>query len=175
MQESADDNKHIQIRYNLIFAILLIIYTLALAFISYPYIAKNVENANLGMHFSLYMEQKKKSDFVSRDVFLYSINGTSKTNRSVNSRGSDSLHTALEALLLPLSDEELERGLVSYIPRKTKLIGVTNISGYVFAEFSNDLMFSTNLDRAIMQIESTIKEIVDTQGIILISDGVEIN
>ena len=175
MPERADNNKHSRIRYTLIFAILVAIYAIALGVIAYPYAKVNAENADLAKHMRLYREAKSIPASNPMPVCLYSINGPVIVERSIETFGRDSLHSALEAMLLPLSDEEIERGLVSYIPKKTELIGVTDRNGYIFAEFSNELMFSSSLDRAIDQIERTIKETIDPQGITIISDGLEIN
>ena len=175
MPERGDNSRHSRIRYTLIFAILVGVYALSLAFIAYPYVKTNLANSDIREHFLLYKEFRERDDYTSMNIFLYGINGPVEVERSIEIEGRDSLHTALEAMLPPIEDKEIEMGLVSYIPRKTSLIGVTNSNGYVFAEFSNDLMFSSDIGRAIEQIERTIDTTVDSQGITIISDGLKIN
>lgn len=175
MQSNADTKQHSRIRYTLIFAILVIVYTITLAIVAIPYARINIEDANLKNHIAIYKELLERDEKSKASIVLFGIDGPVEVEREIETQGRDSLHIALEAILLPLSDDELGKGLISYIPKKTKLIGVTESNGFVFAEFSNNLMFSSDLDKAIDQIESTIKANSRTQGISIISDGIIIN
>lgn len=175
MQASANNKQHSPIRYTLIFALLVIAYTILLTIVAIPYVRINIENEDLSRHIAIYKEMLEKDDSTNAKAILFGIDGPVMVERSINEQGRDRLHIALEAMLLPLSEDEIEKGLVSYIPRKTKLLGVTESNGYVFAEFSNNLMFSSDLDKAIEQIEATIEANTNTQGIVIISDGITIN
>ncbi len=175
MPEKAESNKHTRVRYTLIFAILVVIYSVLLCFIAYPYAKTNISNAKIAEHIELYKQSKAKPIPSSIDVCLYNINGPIVVAKEAEPFTHDDLHNVLEALLLPLNDAEIGKGIISYIPSKTKLVGVTNSNGYIFAEFSNDLIFSSDINKAIDQIERTIGLATDFQKISIISDGVIIN
>ena len=171
MENKDDSVKHTRIRYTLIFSILLILYIGVLVFIGLPFAKNSILSSNLQEHIVLYKEMKRKNpDWISSNVYLHGINGIVKTERWTEDLGEDSIKSALECLLLPLSDDEIKKGLVSYIPKNTKLIGVSESDGYVFVDFSQDILSSSNLKKAIDQIEMTIKSVSNPEGIYIITD-----
>lgn len=176
MKNKDDSTKHTRIRYSLIFSILLVLYIGALIFIGLPFAKRNILSSNLKEHVILYKETKRKNpEWVSANVYLHGINGIVETERWTEDLGDDSIKSALECLLLPLSDDEIKNGLVSYIPKNTKLIGVSESDGYVFVDLSNDILFSSNIDKAIDQIEMTIKSVSNPDGIYIITDKTILN
>ena len=69
--------------------------------------------------------------------------------------GRDDLHLAAEALLMPIRSEELQEGLVSYIPEGTELIGIAEKEGFVFIDLSSEMRGADR--RAFEQIERTLR------------------
>lgn len=175
-KKSDNNNKHSRIRYALIFSIILAIYICILLVIALPRIKSNIDSTSIQEHVALYKSLwKENEEWTTTVCYMYDINGAKATERMIKTNGNDYMHSVMESLLLPLSDEEIKMGLVTYIPTKTKLIGITVNKGYVFVELSNDILFSSNLDRAMNQIEMTIKNAMATKEIYIISDKVIIN
>lgn len=176
MAEQFNTNeKHSRIRYALVFAILTLIYVCMLSIVAYPYAVKNIETSNIKEHIDAYKAQKSKDTWTTVISCLYGINGPVNVERSIEAKGSNLLHTIIEAMLMPLSDEEIENGLLTYIPKKTELIGATESDNHIFVELSNDLLFSSNLNRAIEQIELTLETTMNPTAIYIIVDKEIIN
>ena len=150
-------NKHSGIRYQLIFSILLAVYTAALVYFAYPFAIENLSDLKAKEHFDLYMEERSLIDFSTFPIFLYSNEGIVSKEREIEIQNRDNLHLALESLLIGPDDEDLENGIISYIPKNTELVGVSEANGTIFAEFSDKLLDSRNPELAYIQIESTIK------------------
>lgn len=84
-----------------------------------------------------------------RDSALYYVRITdegnialTKTVRKVYYSGSP-LNASINALLEGLSSSELNKGLISLIPEKTRLLGISVESGVASINFSEEFMFNT--------------------------------
>lgn len=176
MENKDESVKNTRIRYALIFSILLAVYITALIFIGLPFAKNNINSSNIKEHYALYKKTKKTNpDWIASTVYLQGVNGAVKTERWIEDIGEESLKSALESLLLPLSDDEVKRGLVSYIPKGTELIGVSESDGYIFVDFSDEILLSSNIDKAVEQIEMTIRSVVDPEGICIITGKTILN
>ena len=168
-------NKHSGIRYQLIFSILLLIYTAVLVYFAYPFAIENLEDLKAREHFEMYIAEKSSIDFSSFQIFLYSNEGIVSKNREIEIQNRDMLHLSLEALLTGSDEEDLENGIISYIPKNTELVGVSVANGTIFAEFTDKLLDSRNPELAYIQIEETIKASYQCKEIYIIVDGAIIN
>lgn len=176
MQETSENNqRHSRIRYTLVFSILLFIYCVALGCLVYFISWDEIKEVNFKEHFRLYKESFSKSDITSFDCYLYNINGLTICSREIEINDSDNLHLMLEALLLPLSESEISSGFISYIPQKTQLVGATYSLGSIFVELSNNLLESSDIGKAIEQIEATVNSSLNPIDITIIVDGNKIN
>ena len=105
-------------------------------------------------HIALYREEKSAS--VAYPVFLHSSSSPVLTERIIRKPlTGDDLHLAMEALLLPETEEEISKGLISYIPDGTSLIGIAVCHDYVFIDFSEELENAP--DKAFEEIALTAK------------------
>ena len=53
--------------------------------------------------------------------------------REIEIQSRDMLHLSLEALLTGPDEGDLQKGFISYIPKNTELVGVSEAGGTVFA------------------------------------------
>lgn len=168
-------SKHTGIRYNLIFTILLVVYTGVLAYFAYPKVVDNFEAIGVKAHYDQYILERTTKSYETLPIFLYSINGPVKTEREIEVQSRDMLHLSLEALLTGPSYEELERGYISYIPKNTELVGVSEAGGTIFAEFTSEILDSRNPELAYNQIESTLRSSIQCKDIYIIANDAIIN
>lgn len=169
------NSRHSGIRYQLIFTIILIIYASALAYLAYPIAKGNLEELNVIKHYDRYIEEKHSKEFETFMVFLHTNNGLVSIERSIEVNARDLLHLALEALLLGPSEEDLKKGIITYIPKDTELVGVSESNGSIFVEFSKEILDSRNPDAAYSQIESTIRHSMTCKDIYIIANNSIIN
>lgn len=142
-------------RYILVMYILLFVVFVPIFFILRPVMVRNIEESGIVEKAKEYRENGGKQSgncavaLVSGDDFVF-------TERTVTCSSSD-LHSLLEALLLPLSDEEREKGLSSSIPEGTRLVGATAEDGFFFVSLSDDFLESGNLDDAYDEMKKTLE------------------
>ena len=142
-------------RYILVMYIILVAVFVPLFLILRPTILRNIEESGIVEKAKEYRENGGKESgsctvaLASGDDFVF-------TERTVNFSSSD-LHSLIEALLLPLSDEERERGLSSSIPEGTRLIGATAEDGFFFISLSDDFLESGNLRESYDEIKKTLE------------------
>ena len=156
------------IRYTAI-AVTLIVILIAVAAASillrFSSVAASLE---LDRHIMMYLEEKDRTE--TFPICLHSVSGPVMTERTIKCPIlSDRLHLAMEALLLDETAEDLADGLVSYIPDKTKLIGISVKNGYAFADFSKEL--SDAPEEAFEEIALTIKANTDAKHIRIMIEG----
>ena len=168
-------NKHSGIRYQLIFSILLAAYIAVLVYFAYPFAIENLSDLKAREHLELYLEEKTSVNFSVFPIFLYSNEGLVSKEREIEIQNRDNLHLALESLLTGPNNEDLENGIISYIPKNTELIGVSEANGTIFAEFSTQLLGSRNPEMAYIQFEKTINASHQCKEIYIIVDGAIIN
>lgn len=168
-------NRHSGIRYQLIFSIMLAVYTAVLAYFAYPIAKVNLSSADIQEHYQTYTSENATKEYQSYKIYLCSISGYEEIEREIEVLGRDALHLALEALSMGPTDEELGNGIISYIPKDTEFIGVSEVNGSVFAEFSAGILSSRNPSLAYTQIEKTIRECFECKEVFIISEGAIIN
>lgn len=152
-KEKKENGSHI--RYSVVLSLLLLLFlTITLSF-SIPALKNNLDKANFTLKRRAYLNEIKVKEDKTYTVYLYSITGIESTKRETKEEKTK-YHSALEALLKEISIDELKSGYITYIPKKTKLIGVSYINGVLFASFSLDLERSENLEKASLQIKETL-------------------
>ncbi len=154
-------------RYILVMYIILFSITVPLFFILRPLIITNIEESGIAVHYALWKEREKGTRMSGYTVFLSSDDNAVTSLRKASS--VDSLHALLEALLLPLSDEEKALGYSSYIPEGTTLVGVTEEDGFFFVELSTVFLTTRDIKRASRQIKKTLEEYYALESLTIIS------
>ncbi len=154
-------------RYILVMYILLIVITVPLFFILRPLIKANIEESGIAVHYALWKEKAKGERMSEYTIFLSSGDDMVKAVRKTSS--TDALHALLEALLLPLSDEEKSLGYSSYIPESTTLTGVTEEDGFFFVALSTSFLATKDIERASRQIKKTLEEYYTLESLTIIS------
>lgn len=104
----------------------LLVVTAMFSFVTYPRISENINEV-----ISILSEKKEEKKEHVYSV-LYLVNKPLKIERALSLDNLDLLHRILETVLLPLNPEEKEKGLKTYIPENTKLLGASNRDGYFF-------------------------------------------
>ena len=138
-----------------------------------PLIRKNFSD---GRYIERYEDYRSNESEVYPERFrtiLIGENGLTEVTRRIPSLGRDKLHLSVEALLMPLSPEEEERGLYSAIPEKTKLIGISKKGKIVLLELSPDFLKAEDIEAARAQIEKTLSIAEDNLRVsILVGDEI---
>ncbi|MBO8435959.1 MAG: GerMN domain-containing protein [Spirochaetes bacterium] len=86
--------------------------------------------------------------------------------------GRDTLHLAAEAAIAPVTSKEKAEGLVSYVPKKTRLIGISERDGYIFINLSDEMEKAS--EEAFKAIEDTIMRAVPSKALRFLIEGEEI-
>lgn len=154
-------------RYILVMYIILVVISVPLFFILRPLIRTNIEESGIAVHYALWKESRKGERMSEYPVFLSSGDDMVKVVRKTSS--TDALHALLEALLLPLSDEEKALGYSSYIPEGTTLLGVTEEDGFFFVELSSAFLTTKDIKRASVEIKKTLEEYYTLESLTIIS------
>ncbi len=151
MEKDKGDFKYLTVMY-----IILILITLPLVFFMRPVIVENIEKSSIKEHYEMWKESKREKSAVYC-VTLFLDNRSVTVEREIVS-SSDTLHDAMEALLVPLNEEEKSKGYTTFIPEGTTLIGISEESGFFYVEFSSSLLSSSNIAKATEQIKKTLGE-----------------
>ena len=141
-------------RYLLIMYIMLIPVIVSLFFLFRSDIKSNIEASGIIRHYAIWKEERSNTDS-TYSVALYNNSNIILVNRTIP-RKADNLHSAVEALLMTLSDDETAAGLVSFIPQGTKLIGISEEMGFFYVKLSSVFLSSPDINKATMQIKETL-------------------
>lgn len=150
---------------------LLAVFSIVAFFIVLPYAKRNISESGINEHYRLYREERDHIETSTIQVPLYSGNEVSYKARELNTLGRDKLHLMIEALLLPLSDEEISDGFSTAIPEKTKLIGVSEKNGYFFIELSKSFTEADDIEKALLQFHILLDEYKEVKELTVLSDG----
>ena len=126
-----------RIRYTRIFILILAFYTAAMLFLAIPRIPGTLRKLRFQEHVRMY--EGNTEEYAVIPVVLSTSSSFAISERTIERKGRDDLHLAVEALLLDGSGEELEEGLVSYIPDGVRLLGIAEKDGYVFIDLSKEM------------------------------------
>ena len=159
-------------RYLVVMYILLVVITVPLFFILRPRIEENIAESGIYVHYSLWKENRRSGRLSEYTVTLSSPDGAVKSSRKASS--VDSLHALLEALLLPLSDEEKNEGYITYIPEETELEGVSEEDGCFFVSLNSAFLSTSDITRASDQIKKTLEEYYTLESLTIISGNTAI-
>ncbi|MCI7606788.1 MAG: hypothetical protein MSS69_08535 [Spirochaetales bacterium] len=157
-------------RYLLVLYITLFVISIPLLILSFPSLKSSIHNTNLIEHYSLWKSNEEEKERKEVTVILESINGEAESNRIIHPGLRDSLHYTLEALLLPLSKEEKEAGLISEIKEGVTLKGATIQDNIAFVSLSSDFLLSDDIYKAACEIHKTLSKNLFTEGLVVIVD-----
>lgn len=149
-------------RYLLIMYIVLLCIVVSLFFLFRKRISRNIEESRIVEHYRLWKEEMT-TDEESCSVALYLDDEIVFRKRTVPHK-VDTLHSIIEALLLPLDEE----GYVSYIPPETTLIGISEETGFFFIELSSGFLKSGNITKAVEQIKRTLTNYYPLESLTII-------
>ncbi len=162
MEKEKNSFRYIPVMYFLLIAI-----AVPLFFILRPMIEENITQSGIRGHYALWKESRKSGIKADYTITLFSDGGPVTSVRRTSS--VDSLHALLEALLLPLTDEEKDMGYVSYIPDETELVGVNEEDGFFFVSLNSAFLSTTDIKRASEQIKKTLEEYYTLESLTVIS------
>lgn len=155
-------------RYLTVFYLVLFLYCGILAFLAYPKVKEYLQEVNLAQHYELWKTKESSLQESNVPVVLNSFAGNTTVERVVAVSKKDQLHYVTEALLLPLSGEELKAGYISLIPPGTKLLGIAQADGYFFVRLSEEFLSSEDLEGALLQIKETLNLYEDVESLTVI-------
>ncbi len=167
-----DEKRESRIRYTAVFAVLLLLYAGCTGFLLYTRLPGIIAASRISEHIELYRNGAEEMAVIEIPRVLYSVSGPAEVTAEIPSYGRDLLHLAAEAALLPPDEEELERGLVSYIPEGVELIGISERAGYIFIDLSKEM--ETAGERAFEEIRRSIALSFSYEEIVFMIEGVRI-
>lgn len=121
-----------------------------------PLIIANFESGGYRQKAALYFNTLRKEEKDTYSCALYSIDGPVIRSLEVNKGFTDDRHMMIEALLGGPDDENLAEGLITYIPERTRLIGISEKNNICFVSLSERFLDSPDIDKAVTQIKKTL-------------------
>lgn len=159
-------------RYLFVLYIILFVISIPAIILSIPRITDNVNKYDL---VDRYFERKnRKSNNAaphSFSLFLIDQNGNTSVVEREEVIKVSILHSLLEALLQPLSSNEIAEGLSTYIPPSTTLVGASQDQSSFFIELSADFLYSSNITLASEQIKKTLEFYYEVESLTIISNN----
>ena len=144
------------LRFFIISILSYIVFFLVLWFIFTPQIKANFEKHAYIERYERYRARESAVYPTSMKVMLIGEDGLAEVKRAIPNLGRDQLHLQLEALLMPLSEEEESMKLYSAIPEGTKLIGASQKGKVILVELSDEFLDSKDIAAASAQIRKTL-------------------
>lgn len=164
---------HSSLRYLLIFYIILIVIMVGSIFLFKGRIKENILSSHLDEHYALWKSEEEANTEKSVWTSLYSSTGTATVKRKTTKTYIGLLHGALETLLIPINEEELQSGYITSIAKGTKLLGVSEKDGYFFVSLSKEFLSSENINKALSQIKDALSIYYDVNGLTVLSGDKE--
>ena len=87
------------------------------------------------------------------EIALYSIEGITRAEAESKTGFTDIDHLRIEALLSAPTEENLKEGLITYIDRGTRLVGLSIEDDIAYIALSDDFLSSPDTGKAKAQIE----------------------
>lgn len=91
------------------------------------------------------------------EIALYSIEGITRAEAESKTGFTDIDHLRIEALLSAPTEENLKEGLITYIDRGTRLVGLSIEDDIAYIALSDDFLSSPDTGKAKAQIEETLR------------------
>ena len=157
-------------RYLLVLYITLFVISIPLLILSFPSLKKSISDSRFIEHYELWKSSEEEKERKIVTVTLESILGEKEIERVIHPGLRDPLHSTLEALLLPLSKDEKENGLISEIKEGVKLKGATIQDNIAFVSLSSDFLLSPDIDKAAEEIYKTLYNNLGVDGLVVIVD-----
>ena len=149
------------LRFFILATITYILFFLAIWFIFTPQIKENFKENRYIERLKAYRSEESAVYPMIIDSVLIGEDGLTKVSRMIPNLGRDHLHTTIEALLLPITEDEDERGLYSAIPEDTELVGITQKGKIILVELTPDFLDAEDLEAASAQIRETLSIVED--------------
>lgn len=110
---------------------------------------------------------------IALDVAFYAIDGIKTAEVESKIGFTDKEHLRIEALLNGIDEENLSKGLVSYIKDGTRLIGLSIKNGIAYVVLSDEFLESKDIGKAKHQIKETLRmENPDLRVAIIVDDEI---
>ena len=91
------------------------------------------------------------------EIALYSIEGITRAEAESKTGFTDIDHLRIEALLSAPTEENLKDGLVTYIDKDTRLVGLSIEDDIAYIALSDDFLSSPDTGKAKSQIAETLR------------------
>ena len=170
LMENKEREHKSSFRYLLVLYITLFVISIPLLIISFPSLKKSITDSRIIEHYTLWKSNEEEKERKEITVILESVLGEQEIKRVIHPGLRDPLHYTLEALLIPLSKEEKEKGLVSEIKEGVKLEGATIRDNIAFVSLSSDLLLSDDLEMASEEIYKTLYNNLGIDGMVILVD-----
>lgn len=159
-------------RYLFVLYIILFVISIPAIILSIPRITDNVNKYDLVDRYFEWKNRKSNNAAPhSFSLFLIDQNGNTSVVEREEVIKVSILHSLLEALLQPLSSNEIAEGLSTYIPPSTTLVGASQDQSSFFIELSADFLSSSNITLASEQIKKTLEFYYEVESLTIISNN----
>ena len=170
LMENKEREHKSSFRYLLVLYITLFVISIPLLIISFPSLKKSITDSRIIEHYTLWKSNEEEKERKEITVILKSVLGEQEIKRVIHPGLRDPLQYTLEALLIPLSKEEKEKGLVSEIKEGVKLEGATIRDNIAFVSLSSDFLLSDDLEMASEEIYKTLYNNLGIDGLVILVD-----
>lgn len=89
--------------------------------------------------------------------------------------GGGRIHDTLEALTAGPDVANVRKGAAAVLPAGTSLLGCTLSDGVLFADFSDELLDSGDLDLAVRAITGTVEDVGGVDRVVVLVEGVPLS
>ena len=165
------EKKDLHIRYWVVTVLSYAAFFLALFFLLRGTIRTNFVSGGYRETAEEFIAMRNRTEYEKKDVALWSADGIVISEKEMEKSLSDDTHVLLEALLEGPGPDELSKGLITYIPEGTRLIGVTERDNMYFVALSKDFLDTPDKNRAFEQIKTTLASGRPGIRVALIVDG----
>lgn len=156
LTEEEKKRKSFPLRFSIIAILSYMAFFLILWFAFTPQIKANFKDHAYIERYRGYRSQESAVYPTDMKVVIIGEDGLIEVKRAIPNLGRDRLHLRMEALLMPLSEDEKILDLYSAIPEDTKLIGISQKGKVILVELSEEFLKAEDIEAASAQIRKTL-------------------
>ena len=156
LTEEEKKRNRFPLRFFIVAILSYIAFFLILWFSFTPQIKANFRDHAYVERYRSYRAQESAVYPTEMKIALLGEDGLKEVKRAIPNLGRDRLHLRMEALLMPLSENEENLGLHSAIAEDTKLIGISQKGKVILVELSDGFLKSKDIEAAADQIRKTL-------------------
>ncbi|MCH3917840.1 MAG: GerMN domain-containing protein [Spirochaetia bacterium] len=160
-----------QLSKKLLFLLLFLCITALELLVFIPKVKETMAKADIPSLIAKESKKQENNTSLTSTVYFYHLNGTLRAYHPSLDKNNDLYHGTFEVLLKGPDKTVLEDLSLTYIPEKTRLLGITVAKGITYLNLSADLLDSNDLTKAINQLKATANGLKAGNTFVLLIDG----